>query len=45
MIGAPLQLGIEVSYSSMGKFHDEDTDSDVSLPRVLAVNGTIGLDF
>ena len=44
-IGGPIQLGAELSYSSLGKFKDVDTGADSSMPRVLAFNSTIGLDF
>jgi len=44
-IGGVVQLGAEVSYSSMGKFHDVTTNSDKAMPDVLAINSTLGLDF
>lgn len=42
-IGGVVQLGAEVSYSSLGKFRDGGVERD--LPSVLAFNSTVGLDF
>jgi hypothetical protein len=44
-IGGAVMIGAEISYSSMGKFHDVTTNSDKALPEVLAINSTLGLDF
>jgi hypothetical protein len=42
-IGGVIQLGAEVSYSSLGRFRDNGVDRD--MPSVLAFNSTVGLDF
>ncbi len=44
MAGA-FQLGGELSYASLGQIHDAGTGTDKSLPSLLAINTTIGLDF
>ncbi len=44
-IGGVLQLGAELSYSIIGKFNDVSSSSERTVPGVLAINSTIGLDF
>jgi hypothetical protein len=43
-IGGVLQLVGEISYSNLGSFTDRDGNK-VSMPPVLAINTSIGLDF
>ncbi|MBX7096072.1 MAG: hypothetical protein K1X89_00030 [Myxococcaceae bacterium] len=44
-IGGVLQVGAEFSYSIIGKFNDSTSGTERSVPGVLAINSTIGLDF
>ncbi len=44
-IGGVAQLGAEVSYSVIGRFRDTTSGEDRDVPAVLAINGTLGLDF
>ncbi|MGQ0505374.1 MAG: hypothetical protein ACT4TC_08635 [Myxococcaceae bacterium] len=45
LIAGAFQVGIEASGASMGKFRDESTGTDRSLPVVGAFNFNLGLDF
>lgn len=44
-IGGVVQIGLEVSVSTLGRFQDADTGTQRVMPSVVAYNGTIGLDF
>ncbi len=44
-IGGAVMIGVEGSYSVIGKFKDTDTGEDREVPSVTAVNFTFGLDF
>ncbi|MHB8878696.1 MAG: hypothetical protein ACYC8T_33775 [Myxococcaceae bacterium] len=44
-IGGVVQIGAEISYSSLGKFRDVTTATDKTMPEVLTINSTLGLDF
>lgn len=44
-IGGVAMLGVEVSYSVIGRYRDAATGTDIEVPGVLALNSTIGLDF
>lgn len=44
-IGGALMLGVEASYSVIGKFKDKSTDEEREVPAVVALNATVGFDF
>lgn len=44
-IGGVAMIGFEFSYSLIGKFRDTNTNADVDVPSVFALNATLGLDF
>jgi hypothetical protein len=45
LIAGVVMLGAEVSYTLGSSFRDEDTNADRSVPSLLAINSTLGLDF
>jgi hypothetical protein len=46
-IGGVVQMLVEGSYTSMGKFRDDTTTpgTDRTLPEIVAINFSLGLDF
>jgi hypothetical protein len=44
-IGGVVQIGAEVSYSSLGRFQDKDSGTEKAMPDVATFNTTLGLDF
>ena len=44
-IGGVVQIGIEFSISTLGRFQDETSGTERGMPSVFAFNSTLGLDF
>ena len=45
LIAGALQIGAEISYSVLGRIHDDGTGMDRSLPSLLTVNTLLGVDL